>query len=287
MNRAAQLQLTPTATTAVSAPKWLPVASMEESPWEVLSPSPQHLISSEELSLSSCEWNMAWGIPAPSFPAKTGPLQSSLYLPLPVVVQEAHSEAPATAEHCQKSSVCDEARASLIPNSLDLGSSLDKCEYAYSWRKLKEPNKALSNWPWELLRFGLIGAQSFALLSAGSIPCICPSPSVSPQSDEAQRISPIRLVSKTSKMSDSLDSPHPRAAPMPPIEVPAHSLQALSIQSTVKIVPWQQDTKNVVSTSHKSRDTQHSQLLEEDKIKLSAGTSRTVDSPHLVNNIPL
>lgn len=180
---------------------------------------------------------MAQGFPTLSSPAKASPLQLSPHATAPIDTKEACAEVPNQAKSCRQFMSCIGAPTSLILSPLVQELLLDDSEHTHSRRKPKEPDKALGIWSREPLLSQLKEAQSFAPSSVGSVPSIHPSPSASPRLDKAERISSIKFVSKTSKINESLDSPHLRAVPTLPKAVPAHSSQALSVQSTVKIVP--------------------------------------------------
>jgi hypothetical protein len=212
----------------------------------------------ETFPMPKCETEVKHS-PASSSPAKADPLQPSTHTTMPVVVQEVHVEPPKQAEHCWQSIMHVGAPASLIPSSLAQESPLDGHERTCSRKKPKEPDKPPSIRPREPLLSNPKVTRSLACPSMGSAPCVCPIPSASPPSDRDKRRSAGRIVSKTAEMSVSLDSPHPRVAPMLPITVPVHPSQAPSVRSFEKLVPRQWDTKNVVKAISKMSETRVSQ----------------------------
>lgn len=64
-------------------------------------------------------------------------------------------------------------------------------------------------------------AQPLARLSSGPALHVALSPAACPQPDRDKRLSSVKIVSKMDETRVSLDSPCPRAAPMPPIAVSA------------------------------------------------------------------
>jgi hypothetical protein len=86
--------------------------------------------------------------------------------------------------------------------------------------------------------------RSLARSSLG-FPLLCPNESIC--WIRLTESSPIGIGSKTGEMNVPRDSPHTRAALTLPITAPAHPTQESNVVHSRKVVPWQWDSKIIVS----------------------------------------